>query len=147
MRGVRAGYSGHEVVHGIDLELNRGECVALVGESGSGKTTFSQCVAGLHEPSGGTITLDGRNMARNARDRSIEDRRALQYVFQNPFGSLNPRKSIADLLAEPYKLLGVGDRDVAGWLEQGPTRPARALPNGPATCRAANVSVSPSPAP
>jgi peptide/nickel transport system ATP-binding protein len=118
VRGLRAGYGGHEVVHGIDLEVNRGECVALVGESGSGKTTFSQCLAGLHAPSAGTIILDGRELARNAWDRSIDDRRALQYVFQNPFGSLNPRKTVAELLAEPYKLLHVGDRDVSGWLER-----------------------------
>lgn len=118
VRGLRAGYNGREVVHGIDLDVGRGECVALVGESGSGKTTLSQCISGLHEPSHGTITLDGRELARNARDRTVDDRRALQYVFQNPFGSLNPRKSIGELLEEPYRLLGLPRGDVRAWLER-----------------------------
>jgi peptide/nickel transport system ATP-binding protein len=118
VRGLKAGYDGREVVHGIDLDLRRGECVALVGESGSGKTTSAQCLAGLHEPSAGSIVLDGRSLARNARERTLEDRRALQYVFQNPFGSLNPRKTVGQLLEEPYELLRSPHRDIAGWIER-----------------------------
>lgn len=118
VQGLRAGYNGREVVHGIDLELPRGTCLAIVGESGSGKTTLSQCIAGLHEPSSGTVTLDGRTLERNARDRSVEDRRSLQYVFQNPYGSLNPRKSVADLLTQPCKMLGLPMPDPKQLLEQ-----------------------------
>lgn len=115
---LRAGYGGKQVVHGIDLELLRGECVAVVGESGSGKTTLSQCIAGLQQPMGGTVALDGRVLAANAKDRSVEDRRALQYVFQNPYGSLNPRKTVAQLIAQPCDMLGLPQPDARALLEQ-----------------------------
>lgn len=113
-----AGYGGRDVVHGVDLALGRGECVALVGESGSGKTTLSQCVAGLHEPRAGSITIDGQELARSARDRAIDQRRALQYVFQNPFASLNPRKTVGKLLEEPCRRLRIDDSDAAAWVER-----------------------------
>jgi peptide/nickel transport system ATP-binding protein len=118
VRGLRAGYSGKEVVHGVDLDIVRGECVAVVGESGSGKTTLSQCIAGLQVPTHGEISLDGRPLARSARDRSVEDRRALQYVFQNPYGSLNPRKTVAHLLSQPCAVLGLPSPDLRHLLEQ-----------------------------
>lgn len=114
--GVRAAYGRVEVLHGIEVEVTRGACVALVGESGSGKTTLSQCVGGLHPPSGGGVFLDGRPLAPLARDRSIDDRRAIQYVFQNPYGSLNPRKTVRQILEQPAAALGTGSFDAHEWL-------------------------------
>jgi peptide/nickel transport system ATP-binding protein len=77
--------------------------VAVVGESGSGKTTLARCVVGLHERSDGEVRLDGRSLARGARRRDGEDLRSIQYIFQNPFASLNPRKTIRDILELPLQ--------------------------------------------
>lgn len=117
-QGLRAGYGGVEVLHGVDLEVRRGQCVALVGESGSGKTTLSQCLGGLHGPSAGAVLLDGRPLAAIARDRSLDDRRALQYVFQNPYGSLNPRKTVRQLLDQPAAVLGLEASEAEAWIER-----------------------------
>jgi peptide/nickel transport system ATP-binding protein len=117
-RGLQAGYGGTTVLRDVDLQVQRGECLAIVGESGSGKTTLSQCLSGLHAPSGGTVTIDARELAARARDRSPADRRAIQYVFQNPNGSLNPRKTIRALLDQPARAFGLTHTDATKWLER-----------------------------
>ncbi|WP_033287623.1 ABC transporter ATP-binding protein [Amycolatopsis jejuensis] len=89
----------------VSFEVRTGECVALVGQSGSGKTTIARCLVGLHWPDGGRITLDGAPLDHRIRRRSVEERRRIQYVFQNPYESLNPRRSIADQLARPAQVL------------------------------------------
>ncbi len=102
--GVRCFYGDNEVLHGIDMSVHPRRCLALVGESGSGKTTLARCIAGIH--SGrivGSIKLDAHDLNYNASERPKSDRRAIQYIFQNPYGSLNPRKSIAQTLALPLK--------------------------------------------
>ena len=78
-RGVRV-----VAAEDISFAVARGECVALVGESGSGKTTIARAVAGLHPPTAGEIRLVGQDLAATARDRSTEERRRVQIVFQNP---------------------------------------------------------------
>jgi peptide/nickel transport system ATP-binding protein len=99
--GVRANYGPVEVLHGVSLEVDAGECVAVVGESGSGKTTLARCIVGLHSPSAGEISLHGQGLAGKARMRDPDALRALQYIFQNPFASLNPRKTISDIIELP----------------------------------------------
>ena len=101
LRDVSAGYSGHTVVHNVDLHVARGECLALVGESGSGKTTVSRSVGGLHHEWTGEILLHGQTLARSARHRAIAERLKIQYVFQNPYSSLNPRRPIGESIARP----------------------------------------------
>jgi peptide/nickel transport system ATP-binding protein len=101
VRGVSASYSGHTVVHDVDLHVGRGECLALVGESGSGKTTVSRSIGGLHHEWTGDILLAGRPLARSARQRTIADRLKIQYVFQNPYSSLNPRRPVGESIARP----------------------------------------------
>ena len=81
----------------VSLELHAGETLALVGESGSGKTTLARMLAGLEVPTAGEILLDGAPLPFR---RTFAQRRALQVVFQDPYSSLNPRHSIADLLTE-----------------------------------------------
>jgi peptide/nickel transport system ATP-binding protein len=108
---------------GINFELPAGASVALVGESGSGKTTIARCIVGLHAPSAGEIRLDGRPLAPLARQRSREDRRAIQIVFQNPYDSLNPRRTVADAVSwSARSLRGMGAREaraeVAAMLER-----------------------------
>lgn len=93
------------VVHEIDLRISRRECLALVGESGSGKTTIARCVAGLHAPAQGRIVFDGTPLAGRAQQRPRELRRRIQYIFQNPYDSLNPRHTVADEIARPARML------------------------------------------
>jgi len=90
---------------GVSFALSRGECLALVGESGSGKTTIARCIAGLHERSGGTVTLGGDPLAPRAKQRPRLLRRRCQIVFQNPYESLNPRRRVRDEIARPAQIL------------------------------------------
>ncbi|GAA1934399.1 ABC transporter ATP-binding protein [Nocardioides marmoribigeumensis] len=106
---LTASHGRVQVLHGIDLDVRAGECLALVGESGSGKTTTVRCIAGLHQQYDGLVTLGGEELAHTPRRRTVEQRRRLQYVFQNPYASLNPRYSIRDAIAVPLKLFhGLG---------------------------------------
>ena len=112
VQGLRASYESHEILHGIDASIYSRRCLALVGESGSAKTTLVRCIAGI--PPGkmaGEIALRGRILGRDSRQRSREDRQAIQYIFQSPYGSLNPRKSIGQILSAPLKtILQLGRR-------------------------------------
>jgi peptide/nickel transport system ATP-binding protein len=89
----------------ITFRIAPGECVALVGESGSGKTTIARCVAGLHAPAAGEIFLDGEQLAPKAKRRSLQARRRIQLISQNPYESLNPRHRIIDEIARPARIL------------------------------------------
>ena len=120
---VTAGYRRRTVVHDINIELARQECLALVGESGSGKTTLARSVAGLHSQRGGQITLNGAPLAMSARNRTREHRRMIQYVFQNPYGSLNPRRTIGHIIRQPLEIFGrlqgdAADKKVAEMLDR-----------------------------
>jgi peptide/nickel transport system ATP-binding protein len=88
--------------------------VALVGESGSGKTTLARCIVGLHSNWTGEITFDGGRLIPGARDRPKETLRRVQYIFQNPYTSLNPRKTVGQIVAQPLEqLLGLPYRERA----------------------------------
>jgi len=106
LRDVCASYGDHEVLHHIDLSLASHECLALVGESGSGKTTLARSIAGLHGQRTGEIALRGQALADHARSRPAEVRRTIQYVFQNPYGSLNPRRTIGQIIWQPLAQFG-----------------------------------------
>ena len=100
--------SGRSVVvaaEDVSFSVAPGECLALVGESGSGKTTIARCIVGLHAPSSGMILFDGNMLGALARQRSREERRNVQIVFQNPYDSLNPRRSIEDAVTWPIRSL------------------------------------------
>jgi len=101
VRELDAFYGGRQVLFGVSMQLRAGECVAVVGESGSGKTTMSKCLAGLHEECSAEVLLDGRPLPLPASRRDRQQRRTLQYVFQNPYASLNPRRTVGDSLAVP----------------------------------------------
>lgn len=122
LNAVNAGYQGKVVVRDVTLELHQGECLALVGESGSGKTTVSRCIGGLHREWSGDIRLGGQVLERHARARTLEQRMKMQYVFQNPYSSLNPRRTVGESVLRPVLLAGGnrsdGERKVARMLEQ-----------------------------
>jgi peptide/nickel transport system ATP-binding protein len=103
VRGVVASYGSTPVLSGIDLEVPPRSCVAVVGESGSGKTTLARCVAGLHRNWTGEITFQGTPLAHGARQRDMDVLRRVQYIFQNPYTSLNPRKTVGQIIDQQLK--------------------------------------------
>ena len=96
---------GVPVVAGVSLRLDAGECLALVGPSGSGKTTIARCVAGLHRPDRGHVALRGTRLAADAARRSVAQRGRIQLVPQDPYGSLNPRRTVGAAIARPLRTL------------------------------------------
>src|SRR6185436_8505890 len=95
-------------VDGVSFEVRAGETVALVGESGSGKTTTGRLVLRLLEPSAGSIRFDGADLLALAPRDLRRMRRHLQVIFQDPFGSLNPRMRIGTIVREPLDIHKVG---------------------------------------
>jgi peptide/nickel transport system ATP-binding protein len=104
VRELDASHGERQVLFGVDLTVRPHECVALVGESGSGKTTLARCIAGLHASYEGEILLRGRPLPRGARARDRAARQQIQYVFQSPYSSLNPRKTIGQIVEQPLML-------------------------------------------
>ena len=112
VRGVTAWYGSREVLHDVTITVRPRQCLALVGESGSGKTTLARCIAGLHPfKIEGDILFQGKPLPRGARQRAISIRHAIQYVFQNPYSSLNPRKTIGQILTQPLSIFFDLSRD------------------------------------
>ena len=104
MSDLNARYGARETLFDINLQVHRDECVALVGESGSGKTTLARCVAGLHRDWTGEIRLGDTALAESARQRPGHVRKDIQYVFQNPYASLNPRRTVGQTIARQLQL-------------------------------------------
>jgi peptide/nickel transport system ATP-binding protein len=107
IENVVAHYGETEVLHSINLTLEHHECLAVVGESGSGKTTTARSIAGLHHDWTGSIRLGDVELATSARARSTDVRRQIQYIFQNPYGSLNPRKTVGETIGQPLSVFGI----------------------------------------
>jgi peptide/nickel transport system ATP-binding protein len=100
---LTASYGDAEVLRDVELDVFAGECVAIVGESGSGKTTLARCVVGLHGQWSGNVSLGGQSVSKRVADRPLDRLRMIQYVFQNPYGALNPRHPIRQILEEPIR--------------------------------------------
>ncbi|MEM9145375.1 MAG: oligopeptide/dipeptide ABC transporter ATP-binding protein [Pseudomonadota bacterium] len=92
-------------LNGVDLTINRGEAFCVVGESGCGKTTLGRIIMGLLTPSGGKISFDGTQINKLSESKRKPFRARMQMVFQNPYASLNPRRTVIETLAEPVRAL------------------------------------------
>lgn len=101
------GKERHEVraVKSVSLDLMRGETLAVVGESGSGKSTLTRMLVGLETPSSGSMLIGGKDAEALRREGPRAFGKTIQYVFQDPVASLNPRKTISSILETPLKLL------------------------------------------
>ncbi|MEU6659715.1 dipeptide ABC transporter ATP-binding protein [Streptomyces sp. NPDC046821] len=96
-----------KAVDGIDFEVRKGETLGVVGESGCGKSTMGRVITKLIEPTGGKIEFDGRDITRLGTRGMRPMRRDIQMIFQDPYGSLNPRHTIGSIVSAPFRLQGV----------------------------------------
>jgi ABC-type microcin C transport system duplicated ATPase subunit YejF len=123
-RGVVVAYAGgrdafgrglppRPVLHGVDIAIAPGETVGIVGESGSGKTTLGRALIGLLHPAKGSIRFDGTEIVGLGEHAMRPLRRRMQMIFQDPMSSLNPRRSIRRILADPLLLHRVADARAA----------------------------------
>ena len=99
-----------QAVRGVDFTLDAGQTLALVGESGSGKSTTARAVARLTEPTAGQVLLDGEDLLAAGRSRMHELRKGVQMVFQDPYSSLDPKRSVRQSILEPLDVYRVGTR-------------------------------------
>jgi oligopeptide/dipeptide ABC transporter ATP-binding protein len=96
-----------DVVHAVDgvsFELRRGETLGLVGETGCGKSTLARCITRLYSITSGTVTFDGRDISRLEGRELREVRRDVQMIFQDPYGSLNPRRRVGSIISDPFAI-------------------------------------------
>ncbi|WEX09114.1 dipeptide ABC transporter ATP-binding protein [Chelativorans sp. AA-79] len=98
---------GVKAVDGVSLEIARGETLAVVGESGCGKSTLGRLLLRLIEPSEGQVFLEGTEITGLSVAEMRQFRRKAQIVFQDPYGSLSPRRSVAQIIAEPLEVFGL----------------------------------------
>ncbi len=94
-------------VDGVSLTVNRGETLGLVGETGCGKSTLARCIAGLFELTSGEIWFEGRRIDSLSTRRMRPLRRDIQVVFQDPYGSLNPRRRVGSIIGDPFAVHGL----------------------------------------
>jgi len=97
-------------VDGVSFTLSSGEALGLVGESGCGKSTLARISAGLYKPTSGIVRLDGKDINSMSRKKRKQFHRQVQIVFQDPFASLDPRRTILEIITEPLRIHRIGNR-------------------------------------
>lgn len=108
--GSGFGHSNQRIqaVAGVSLDLHRGETLGLVGETGCGKSTLARCVVRLLEIDGGQVIFDGDDLSRASHAALLPYRKRMQMVFQDPYGSLNPRRRVGSIIGDPFEIHGIG---------------------------------------
>jgi oligopeptide/dipeptide ABC transporter ATP-binding protein len=105
--GLRRSRDVVHAVDGVSFEVRQGETVGLVGETGCGKSTLARCVARLYDVTSGTIEFDGQDISRLKTRRMGHIRREMQMIFQDPYGSLNPKRRVGAIIGDPFAIHGV----------------------------------------
>ena len=91
----------------VSLDVRRGDTLALVGESGCGKSTLARCLMRLHDLTGGRVLFDGHDISTSTQGELRPFRRRMQMVFQDPYGSLNPRRRVGSIIGDPFEIHGL----------------------------------------
>jgi oligopeptide/dipeptide ABC transporter ATP-binding protein len=94
-------------VDGVSLTVPRGTTFGIVGETGCGKSTLARCIARLHDVTSGRITFDGQDITRLSQAKMRPLRREIQMIFQDPYGSLNPRRRVGSIIGDPFAIGGI----------------------------------------
>jgi oligopeptide/dipeptide ABC transporter ATP-binding protein len=94
-------------VDGVSLTVRRGETIGLVGETGCGKSTLARCITRLYDLTSGTVSFEGTDISRLSARQLRPYRRRMQMIFQDPYGSLNPRRRIGSIIADPFAIHGM----------------------------------------
>ena len=114
----RFGSASHRVLNGVSLTIEHGESVGVVGESGCGKTTLARVITGLQPAEAGSVRVLGTELPSMSRQARRELYRHVQMVFQDPQGSLSPRRSVLDAVTEPLRTLGLGAQEMRARAEE-----------------------------
>lgn len=110
-KGVRRQQRGAvQAVDGLNFKIRRGETLGLVGESGCGKSTTGRLLLQLLRPTDGRVLMNDKDLAKLPQEELRQNRRQMQMIFQDPYASLNPRMTVADILIEPLNVHQIGDK-------------------------------------